>query len=413
MPRVPVHSSGQLLARLRQSLGPQAATQELRWLREAAIIQLRREELQMKPSTRRSEHTAASSQKDSAALDTLLSSMVERRAAGEPIQYIIGRKKTYLAGNQPFGDLTLKTRPPTLIPRPETEDWTLRVSTTLTPSLKNPVSILDLCTGSGCIPLLLCRSWVQGSVRALGVDVSPSAISLARDNAMACGYDSTPPPISPNSNPNGPPAPPNPLAAVQIPPHGNSRSIARNTFEVLEADLFSPGFHDLLVSHPLYPFSLITCNPPYIPRAEYEKLDPSVKNFEDPRALIGVAPPTGSAQLPASHSSASPSAFHCSPSPSASPSTLLSPHSPIQPRPQKDDGLDFYHQIRRILSQTPSILRPGGLVALEVGAGQAESMKDIMTSTGTSCGGAGKLERAEVWKDQWEVDRVVVGWSPL
>jgi len=374
MPRVSLHSSGQLLARLRQSLGSQAATQELRWLQEAAVNQLRQEELQMESSA-------------------------QRRAAGEPIQYIIG--------NVPFGDLTLKTRPPTLIPRPETEDWTLRISTTLTPSSTQPVSILDLCTGSGCVPLLLCRSWAQGSVRALGVDVSPSAISLARDNAIACGYDSTPSPTQ--SNPN----PPNPASTEDTP--RNSPTIPRNAFKVLEADLFSPGFHGLLVSHPLYPFSLITCNPPYIPRAEYEKLDPSVKNFEDPRALIGVAPPTGTA-LPASHLSASPSAFHHSNSPSTPTSTSppSSPHTSIQNHRSKnktDDGLDFYHQIRHLLSLTPSLLQPGGLVALEVGAGQATSVKDIIANT--SGGDAGRLERVEIWKDQWEVDRVVIGWSPL
>ncbi|KAG7442793.1 S-adenosyl-L-methionine-dependent methyltransferase [Guyanagaster necrorhizus] len=173
-----------------------------------------------------------------------LSELVDRRLKDEPLQYILG--------SQPFGALNLIVRPPVLIPRPETEDWTIRLSKTITPSPKHPISILDLCTGSGCIPLLLCHLWPQGSVRAYGVDVSTDAVELATENA----------------------------ARHDIP---SGTDGLRNSFKAQQGNVLDPAFPKSVEP----PFDVLSANPPYIPWKEYLDLPPSVLRYEDPRALFG------------------------------------------------------------------------------------------------------------------------------
>ena len=69
----------------------------------------------------------------------------------------------------------------------------------LAPSPRAPVRVLDLCTGTGCIPLLLCAQWPPGSTLAVGVDISPAALELAAENAAVCSVPtSTPAPASTN-----------------------------------------------------------------------------------------------------------------------------------------------------------------------------------------------------------------------
>ncbi|KAK0221042.1 S-adenosyl-L-methionine-dependent methyltransferase [Armillaria nabsnona] len=173
-----------------------------------------------------------------------LSELVDRRLKDEPLQYILG--------SQPFGGLDLIVRPPVLIPRPETEDWTIRLSKTIMPSPARPISVLDLCTGSGCIPLLLCHLWPQGSVHACGVDISVDAVELATENA----------------------------ARHDIPYVMGSM---RNSFRAQQGNILDPVFPKSLEP----PFDVLTSNPPYIPWKEYLELPPSVVRYEDPRALFG------------------------------------------------------------------------------------------------------------------------------
>ena len=96
---------------------------------------------------------------------------VERRAAREPPQYIMG--------SQEFYGLDFEVTPDVLIPRPETE---LLVETTLDLLKERPGPLLcDVGTGSGCIVIALLHE--LRAARAIGIDISPAALHVAARNA--------------------------------------------------------------------------------------------------------------------------------------------------------------------------------------------------------------------------------------
>lgn len=96
--------------------------------------------------------------------------VVERRATGEPLQYI--------TGVQDFFGREFRVTPDVLIPRPETE---LLIEAALDVN-KTAKSICDIGTGSGCIALtLLCE---LNDARATAVDKSPAALEIAQFNAQ-------------------------------------------------------------------------------------------------------------------------------------------------------------------------------------------------------------------------------------
>lgn len=150
-----------------------------------------------------------------------------RLLQSEPLQYIIG--KAWFAG------LELKVAPGVLIPRPETEElvnWVIEVNRGI-PAPK----IVDVGTGSGCIPLAVSHFLTEAIVT--GIDISENALEIARENAakldLTCKF---------------------------------------LRCDVLNApsDLFS-GL-DVLVS-----------NPPYIPATEWASLDENVMLYEPELAL--------------------------------------------------------------------------------------------------------------------------------
>lgn len=99
---------------------------------------------------------------------------LNRLKKSEPIQYILGETEFYGIG--------MRVNRDTLIPRPETEelvDWI--VNDVQQTKGENPVSIVDLGTGSGCIALALCKTLDQADVEAW--DVSEGALKVARKNA--------------------------------------------------------------------------------------------------------------------------------------------------------------------------------------------------------------------------------------
>jgi release factor glutamine methyltransferase len=89
----------------------------------------------------------------------------------QPIQYILGEADFY--------GMKLKVNPAVLIPRPETEELVALI--VANNKVQNP-RILDIGTGSGCIPIALKKEMTSAEVWA--VDVSESALTIAKDNAL-------------------------------------------------------------------------------------------------------------------------------------------------------------------------------------------------------------------------------------
>ena len=122
---------------------------------------------------------------DDAALDDihlqLLTSLIVRRASGEPLAYLVGEKE--------FHGLVLRVSPDVLVPRPDTEtlvDWALDL---LGHSVHAVPTVLDLGTGSGAIALALKHGFQRADVTAL--DASAEALIVARDNALRLHLDIT------------------------------------------------------------------------------------------------------------------------------------------------------------------------------------------------------------------------------
>lgn len=112
---------------------------------------------------------------DEAVVDNEYSALVGRRAAGEPIAYLIGKREFY------GRDFTVT--PDVLIPRPETE-LLVDIANSKVGAGRTAhcaASILDLGTGSGCLAITLALELPQTRVTA--VDVSPAALAVAGCNA--------------------------------------------------------------------------------------------------------------------------------------------------------------------------------------------------------------------------------------
>lgn len=165
--------------------------------------------------------------------------MVERRAAGEPLQYVLGRWG--------FRRLELFVDRRVLIPRPETETVVeVALSELRGLALDRRPVVVDLGTGSGAIALSVASEW--GPSEVWGTDASGAALAVARAN----------------------------LAGLGSPAASRVRLAEGRWFSALPADL--RGTVDLLVS-----------NPPYV--AAGEPLPPEVADWEPAEAL--VAGPTG------------------------------------------------------------------------------------------------------------------------
>jgi release factor glutamine methyltransferase len=171
--------------------------------------------------------------------------LARRRAAGEPVQYIIGHVD--------FLGLRITVGKGVLIPRPETEllaqevirlvrgqyAGTKRQEENSSLLMSQPsLKILDLCTGSGCIALVLAREFPAAEIYA--ADVSKRALKYAKKNARLNG-------------------------------------VSNVTF--LEGSLFGPAKNLLL--------DLIVSNPPYIRTADLAGLQREIREWEPVNALDG------------------------------------------------------------------------------------------------------------------------------
>jgi release factor glutamine methyltransferase len=104
-----------------------------------------------------------------------LRELVKRRAAGEPLQHLLGTVD--------FLGKTFRSDPRALIPRPETEELVCLLRNHPHFAENPPARLADIGTGSGVIALSLATIWPQTTVHA--VDVSHEALALAKENAAA------------------------------------------------------------------------------------------------------------------------------------------------------------------------------------------------------------------------------------
>ena len=103
--------------------------------------------------------------------------LLARRAAGEPVAYIVGRRA--------FWTIELEVGPGVLVPRPDSE--TLIEAAVAHFGEAGPATILDLGTGPGTLLLASLAHWPRA--RGLGIDASEEALAFAMRNAAALGVD--------------------------------------------------------------------------------------------------------------------------------------------------------------------------------------------------------------------------------
>ena len=159
--------------------------------------------------------------------------LVVRRAAHEPIAYILGF--------QDFWDLSLAVTPDVLIPRGDSETL-IEAAQKHFPAIAPPLRILDLGTGSGA--LLLAALSLFPAAMGIGVDASANALAIAQRNTDCLGF--------------------------------------ANRCQLLHASWRNNGWAGNLGT-----FDLILCNPPYVESTI--SLMPSVQNFEPHSALFSGA----------------------------------------------------------------------------------------------------------------------------
>lgn len=220
-----------------------------------------------------------------------LSALITRRANREPVGRILGTRE--------FWGLPFCLNEATLEPRPDSETL-IEAALNCTKMTGAPHSILDLGTGTGCLLLALLHEWPHAT--GLGIDQSECACRQAEENAQRLGLED------------------------------------RASF--LQSDWFSNVTNR---------FDMIVSNPPYIPDADIDFLQPEVKVFDPLAALDGGA-----------------------------------------------DGLDPY---RIIIPMLKNFLPPSGHVLFEVGAGQAGDVAHLMEISG--------FKNIQTHKDLGGIDRVV------
>ena len=161
-------------------------------------------------------------------LDTLRP-MVKRRAQHEPLQYIIGFSD--------FMNARIRVNENVLIPRIETEQL-VEIILDRHPG-EEALDVMDLGTGSGCIPIALKMERPGWNVS--GIDISKEALELAEENAAH-----------------------------------NEVDVAFSEGDITAPDTISPES----------PIDLLISNPPYITYEEKDTLEPQVKEYEPEQALF-------------------------------------------------------------------------------------------------------------------------------
>ncbi len=159
---------------------------------------------------------------------TELRALVKRRATHEPLQYIIGETHFY--------NSRIIVNPSVLIPRQETE---LLVDMILEENRDDPKKVIDLGTGSGCIPIAIKKARKKWTIQ--GSDISLDALKTASKNAL---------------------------------------------INEVEVEFFEHNFFEKLPGPETSLFDIVVSNPPYILPMEKDSLDDEVKKFEPDLALF-------------------------------------------------------------------------------------------------------------------------------
>ncbi len=159
------------------------------------------------------------------------SAILSELNTGKPIQYVLGETTFY--------GLNFKVNPSVLIPRPETEELVKLILDELKELKYHHPYILDIGTGSGCIPIALKSELPHASV--FGLDISNEALATARSNAELNG---------------------------------------------LEVDFIHQDILQADASFTMESFDIIVSNPPYVTIAEQSQMHRNVLDFEPHKALF-------------------------------------------------------------------------------------------------------------------------------
>lgn len=225
-----------------------------------------------------------------------LEAILRRRVKREPLQYCLGYGW--------FMGMRVVVHEGVFIPRTDTETLCdLATKRLLAMGISSEIRALEVGVGSGCISVAMLRE--IPNLEVVGLDISQDALDIARLNART--YDVS----------------------------------SRLTLSKCDFREFTlSGFHAII------------SNPPYIPKATFDTLEPEVRDFEPSEALIGWG----------------------------------------------EDGLDFYRQFAKFA--LPKLLPPFGFSAVEVGDGQSEAVMKIMRGAG--------MNKVECVEDVNGLPRVVV-----
>jgi release factor glutamine methyltransferase len=169
-----------------------------------------------------------------AAAAEALRALTARRVQREPMAYILGEREFW---GRPF-----KVSPAVLVPRPDSET-VIEAALALQPDRQKPHRIVDLGVGSGCLLLTLLAEYPNAT--GTGLEVSPEALAVARDNANSLGL--------------------------------------ANRVRWIEGDWRRTGWVQGLDG----PFDLVVSNPPYIESQAIAGLMPEVGRYEPKLALDG------------------------------------------------------------------------------------------------------------------------------
>ena len=251
--------------------------------------------------------------------------LVHRRSAGEPTQH--------LTGKQEFWGLEFEVTPDVLIPRPETEHLIeVALDRLAVRELRagrpvhletQPLTIIDIGTGSGCIAVTLAKELPAATVYA--TDISKPALDVARRNVTRHGFADRIRFLESNL-----------LEAFSSAAHEsqltNHESLPANmAVGYFAADACCSSDQSPITSRHSPLFDLVISNPPYISRHEADSLPVEVREHEPPAALYG--------------------------------------------------GEEGYELFGSLIPQAAQFLKPGGLLILELGYNSLPAVEPLLDSS--------------------------------